>query len=97
MLASLEISLICAVIGYVYSEILTGEGMILYRVNTWAETSLKRWLYKPLIGCFKCVTGQLSLWVYIVLSWGSYDPLQHVFCVCSSILIVSFIDKLYYN
>ena len=97
MLANLEISLMCAVVGYVYSEILTDTGMILHGLRNWSESNLKRWLYKPLIGCFKCVIGQLSLWVYMITQWSSYSLTEHVFTVCASILIASFIDKLYYS
>lgn len=97
MLVSLKIALVCAVVGYVYSEILTAEGMILARFRDICEENLRRSAFKPLIGCFKCVTGQLAMWLFIVVQWNSYNPIWHIFSICSAILLVSFIDKLYYK
>lgn len=45
---------------------------------------VERWLYKPLIGCSKCVAGQASLWVYVGLY--RYSVLDGLFCISVSIL-----------
>jgi len=59
--------------GYIYAEHLTRPGMILNYAYLWAERSLPGFLFKPLIGCFRCVCGQWAGWTY----------LAYVFCGAS--------------
>lgn len=52
-----------ALVAYVYAEMLTEPGMIL----NWLHAYLSRLpdiIFKPLIGCYKCVAGQMAFWVY---------------------------------
>lgn len=58
----------CAIIGFVYSDVLTEPNMLLHGFYKWLEIAIKKeWLFKPVIGCFRCVTGQLAFWSYFVL------------------------------
>ena len=34
---------------------------------------LPEWLWKPLGGCFKCFTGQLCFWAYLVTYFHDYN------------------------
>jgi hypothetical protein len=84
-----------AIIAYVYSVILTEPGMILNGVYRYLEgRKLPDWLFKPLIDCYKCVSGQLALWSYFFLT-SKYNPFEHIFFICFTIFISILLDKLY--
>lgn len=81
---------ICAVI---YSTILAEDRMIL----GWLRQRLEKfpeWIYFPLIGCFKCVSGQLALWMYVLLHYWNYDIFSHVSFICVTIFISLIINKI---
>lgn len=89
-----------AVISYVYSVILTEPGMILsWWYKFLEELHLPEWIFKPLIDCFKCVSGQAAFWGYLVYTNGleayKYNPFEHLFLICFTILISIIIDKIY--
>ena len=50
------------------------------------------WLYKPLVGCFICVTGQLALWGYLIIYFHRYNLFEHIIVICGAILITKFIS-----
>lgn len=99
MLELFQISLMCAVVGYVYAEFLIAPDMLLWKPWKWVcdkwlnrsvvidgkEVYKESWFYKPLGGCYKCFTGQLALWAY--LFHGKYNIGHHAFVVCLAILI----------
>lgn len=84
-----------SVVAYVYSVVLTEPGMILSKWYQFLESkNLPEWIFKPLVDCCKCVSGQWALWIY--LFWcDSYNPLEHVFLICLTIFFVILIDKIY--
>lgn len=61
------------------------------------------WWFKILIGCEKCFTGQLTLWLYLAWRYNMYrthestfeTALLHVFAVCFSIFTVIILVKIY--
>jgi hypothetical protein len=85
------------IIAFVYSYVLTRPYMILGDAYGWMEERLPQWLFFPLIGCEKCVAGQMALWYYIYYSFAinSYSPLQHIYFICITIFIIPFIKGLY--
>lgn len=112
MLTLIQISFMCAVVAWVYAEVLVKPEMILHPFYKWItrmwllktevkygkEIEKESWFYKPLIGCFKCVSGQFGLWVYLfwALRHGGYRFEHHVFVICSSIFIsimINHVDK----
>lgn len=78
MLNCLLISIVCAVISYVYCCILTGSGMIFFALpdmiravvfnpcKSDEQQPLSVMIFKILIDCEKCNCGQLALWSYLV-------------------------------
>lgn len=91
-------ALLFAVVGYTYSNVLTEGGMILNSLYGKLE-KLPEWLFKPLIGCYKCVCGQIALWMgfYFV---NYHRPIieivsLHVYFICLTILISILIDEFY--
>lgn len=98
----------CGVIGFVWCIILTDNGMIFNGLNRYLHDKLNTqqqkleakysWIYKIVIGCEKCFSGQFALWTYIGLSvYGSinYCIIGHIICVTYSILTVTLITKTY--
>lgn len=102
---------VCAgLIGYVYSCELTEKGMLLdwwWDLNYWlfaiehCETGKEPKLWKVIIGCERCVSGQIALWscvgAAIQLAQSLNDILLWIFFTaysCSlSILTSQFIKK----
>jgi len=87
-----------AVVAYIYSVILTEPGMILNLLYRWLDSmnekgTLPDWLFYPLIGCSKCVSGQIALWYYVV-TCTSYNLIDHILLISFTILFVVLIDKL---
>lgn len=95
----LSTSLAVAVVAYVYSQVLTDSGMLLNRVYNWSERTLPGWLFKPVIGCYHCVSGQMAFWYYLIIAIAlnrfQYDPFQHILFICLTIFLISFIHKAY--
>jgi hypothetical protein len=86
-----------ALVAYVYAVILTEPGMILNAWFNFLDIKLGRrnhWLFKPLIGCFKCVAGQMALWYYLFTYYQHYNLLHHIFIICLSIQASILINKL---
>lgn len=102
-------SFLCAVIAFIYSDILVQGDMIL---NPWYKflekhLSKKPWLFKPLVDCSKCVAGQVALWsfpffykhIYNSISKGFYSYyyslFEHVACICLAILMLLIIKSIH--
>lgn len=70
-----------SVTAIIYSEVLTDNGMILERLYVLLD-KLPDWLFKPLIGCVKCVSGQIACWYFIF---------NHEYSLISHIAFMSFV------
>jgi hypothetical protein len=96
------LSLKIAIVAYVYSDVLTEPGMVfngLYQLLN----RLPEWLFKPLIGCYKCVAGQMALWIYLFFCLTTphsiemvlYSIGNHIFFVSLTIFFTWMINKVY--
>lgn len=108
MLSLLSLSLMCAVVAYVYAEVLTKPGEVLagwcsflckhlikVTVVNCAEVRKEHWLFKPLIGCGKCVAGQMALWTYLYDTYANGFQIGHmVFVISAAILLFLIIKKI---
>lgn len=85
-------SVYIALIAYIYSVVLTEQGMLLNGVYLWCEKRLPHWLFSPVIGCCYCVSGQFALWYYLIQYWNEYRFFDHVLFISATIfsmLIIS--------
>jgi hypothetical protein len=51
-------------------------------VFSWYRKLIDRlpdWLYNPLGGCHKCLTGQVCFWFFLITQYNSYDLIEHLF------------------
>lgn len=80
---------------YVYSSVLTKPDHILYGLNRYAENHLPQWLYLPLIGCYRCTSGQACLWSFPFIICPTlnihYNIWLHIFFITAGIYNVEFI------
>lgn len=107
-----ELILLIAVLGVTYTYILTKPGQIfngLYnKMDVWFKTDAramkgkdKHWLFKVLIYCHLCFSGQFSAWLYLALNYKNYliSPLQtlllHIFFVALTIFSAGVIKGIY--
>lgn len=100
MLVYILISFCVALAGFTYSVILTDAGMIL---NEWyiflqkklAEKHEK--LFNVLIECPKCVSGQMSLWIFFFTPFFSgFNSIPiHILFIIVTIWFALIINKLY--
>src|SRR3982750_423059 len=88
-----------ALSAFTYSVILTEQGQILYPVSLFLEDHLPEWLYKPLIGCQYCVSGQWALWFYFYITLCqnevNYLIWLHLWFICQTIFITKIITYFY--
>lgn len=92
MLRVLYESFIIGVVGIVFTDVLMLPGMIL----DWYARLIEYfpdWLKNPLGGCVFCFTGQLALWMYLIMHFHSYDFLNHV----STVMLSIFVTLIYTN
>lgn len=93
------LSIPIAVVGVVYSYVLTREGQIFEKPYTYAINYLPAWLHQPLIGCHLCVTGQLALWLFIFVICPvigvKYNFFLHVYFICQSIYFAQAVKFVY--
>jgi len=93
-----------AVTAVVYKEILFREPIL----NWWlrfGERWERRWFFKPIWGCHKCIAGQAALWLYLftrfnisiagvsIHAWGTYSLIWHLFAICAAILFAELIKN----
>jgi hypothetical protein len=88
----LKEALAIGIIVYVF-VILTSPGMIFYFWYKWID-HLPDALFKPLGGCNLCLSGQISLWFYLIKYFHSYNFFEHIFFISGTILTVMILDKL---
>lgn len=104
------ISFMSAVIGFIYSDVLTEPDMIFHKLFKGLESWLSPefdFIFKPLIGCFRCVSGQIALWLFIIFLGSSYISnemivilkvcLIHIYTICLTIYISWILSKIYRN
>jgi hypothetical protein len=53
-----------ALITYVYKGLLFRE-LVLHWWLRFGERYERKWFFKPIWGCYKCIAGQLALWGYL--------------------------------
>lgn len=90
-----------AISAFVYSIILTDNGQILNGIADYLERKLPEWLYKPLIGCQYCVSGQWALWFYFYVCFVeqrfNYVWWLHIWLIMQTIFIVKIITYFYFK
>jgi hypothetical protein len=82
---------------WVYVDILTRDNMIFGKASKYLNSKLPDYLWKPIIGCSYCVSGQISLWWYFAFYFEEYSFFEHIVFVCISIFVVSIINKIMYE
>lgn len=93
------LSLKIAIVAYIYSDVLTEPGMI-FNGLFHLLNRLPEWLFKPLIGCYKCVAGQMALWCYVPIYYSTTSSVlhcagNHIFFVSLTIFLTWIINKVY--
>ena len=96
----------CGIMGIVWSTILVDKGMIFNSIDKYLYKKLNSSkqqlegeyspLYKIVIGCERCFTGQLALWSYIYFCYNNvltYSIISHILCVSTGIASVTVIKK----
>jgi hypothetical protein len=95
-----ELAILLAVLGVVYSEILTSPGELLYKVYDFKRFILYKYvkneqtaeyILKPLGGCAKCTSGQLAFWVFLFM--GNYNIFAHILFISFTILIALILTR----
>lgn len=102
-----ELALLIAIFAFTYSYLLTEENQIFNNLYNALESLLTdangktHWLFNVLIGCEKCVAGQIALWIYFSQNIFGYilDPfhtiLNHLFFVTTAIFFTALIKNIY--
>lgn len=103
-----EYSLCISVIAFVYAEILTDETIVFGKIYSFLEKHLPQWLFDPIIGCSKCVAGEIALWHYLLTHvkagcffnnffiYGlDYKFDYHILLICLSILTTKILKESY--
>lgn len=98
-----------ASLGFTYSTILTEPGEIFSGLYKWLGSVFgndKREIqgkgnhpiFKMIIGCHRCVTGQMALWFFVILNYGCYTFYHIIYAgllIGLSILFAETIKKIY--
>ena len=87
-----ETPILLSAIAFAYAIVLTGDDMILQNFSYWLHSRLPWWLWKPLIGCAICVSGQIALW-YSVFNFESIWA--SVWNICATLTLTSFATRIY--
>jgi len=90
-------SLFLAIAAFTYSEILPAPGMLLNEAYGWLEINFPPVIFKPLIGCCKCVAGQWALWLYPIFFYHHYNVVVHVWVVLQSVFNAGVVRAAYYK
>lgn len=95
------LTLAIAISSFTYSNVITAPGQILNQVFDFLERKLPEWLFKPLIGCQYCVSGQWALWFYFYITFfqneANYHWWLHLWFIMQSIFVTKIITYLYYQ
>lgn len=83
-------------IGFVYSQVLTEPGQILNPLWKLLDKYLGKYpfIFKPIIDCYKCVSGQMFLWTYLVISYyvGYVNWVELIYGICLTIFIAMILN-----
>lgn len=94
------LTLAIAISAFVFSNMLTDNGMIFHDLFEWLEERLPEWIFKPLIGCQYCVAGQWSLWFFIWFAMfraNDYELYLHIWFIMQTIFITKIVTEFYYR
>lgn len=101
----LDIAFISSLIAFVYAivliqqkEILHGWHSFIYRLTYMESRQDNHWIYRILIGCEKCIAGQICLWWFLIRNFKHYKPdliIQHIFTICLGIFLTIILKKIY--
>jgi len=87
---------------YVYAIILTQPHMVLGPVVKFIDPfftkngKILNWIYKPLIDCAHCNSGQIALWTYLFYYWGvDYNFFYHIGFIVIAITTVQILISKY--
>lgn len=58
---------------------------------------LPEWIWKPLGGCVKCLSGQVGFWFYLIKYFHNYKFIDHLFFAASTIFLSVIIDFIWDN
>lgn len=104
-----------AITAFTYSYILTGPneifGSLYGKLNDFFKTDLRRQsgksfhpLFKMIMACEKCVSGQMALWIYLAWHYenylvsfrlGLYNFIEHVLFISTTIFLTTIIKFIY--
>lgn len=100
---------VMALIAVVYAHILLREPVLHWWLKI-GERYERRWFFKPVWGCHKCMAGQLALWLYLLRlvpydfklliylpGSGHYSFIGHIFAIYASIFISEILATFYNN
>ena len=103
-----EFGILIGIFAYVYACILTDEEQLLNGVYNWLEyklidplTGKKHWVFNILIGCEKCIAGQIALWLFLYKNIHGYilypfdTFLKHIFFITFTIFVTVMIKKIH--
>lgn len=62
----------------VYTFCALGEPGMIFAGYQRLICRLPDWLYNPLGGCHKCLTGQVCFWYYLITEIHSYNIIDHL-------------------
>lgn len=94
------LTLAIAISAFVFSNMLTDNGMIFHDLFEWLEERLPEWIFKPLIGCQYCVAGQWSLWFFTwfaIFRANDYELYLHIWFIMQTIFITKIVTEFYYR
>ncbi len=109
------VAVMSAVTSCAHTAVLTQPGQIFAPVYRWLDARLNytngqrneedHWLFKVLVGCEKCNSGQLALWSFIgvvlILYWGRWIVLlltvPFLFFACTGAILLVTLMKMKYE
>jgi hypothetical protein len=72
-----------------------GESGMIFNFYFRTIECLPSWLYKPLGGCVRCMSGQVALWFFLIKYFHSYNIVDHLFFCSAVILLTTLINYVY--
>lgn len=97
---NLQLCWLIAACAFSYSVLLTDPGQMLNGIYKFLDQKvfiknwMKKWLFKPIMSCERCVSGQWAFWLYFYFK-TEYSIVQHLFFTLLTILFVTFIGLIY--
>lgn len=95
LMSAVNVAIIASISGYTYVNILTKPDMILGGWKKWlwafyfkifgAQNEKYAWIMKPIVECDLCVSGQISLWIYLI--YFPFSIVGLIFSICLTLLM----------